>query len=141
MRGIQNLSVALQAQSMKTKWPIFRVHSWKSNKIVWRGTIKPTSISEIYEVEISFRHCERPVIRILSPKLELAEGARRLPHVYKGDLLCLYYPRFQEWTSSKQLADTIVPWTSLWLFYYEVWVATGEWRGGGKHPARGPNNG
>ncbi len=32
------------------------------------------------------------------------------------------------------LADTILPWASLWLFYYEVWLATGEWVGGGEHP-------
>jgi hypothetical protein len=32
------------------------------------------------------------------------------------------------------LADTIIPLASLWLFYYEVWFATGEWLGGGEHP-------
>ena len=30
--------------------------------------------------------------------------------------------------------ETIVPWASLWLYYYEVWHATGEWLGGGEHP-------
>ena len=33
-----------------------------------------------------------------------------------------------------QLATTIVPWCSEWLFYYELWLATGEWLGGGVHP-------
>jgi len=32
------------------------------------------------------------------------------------------------------LADTILPWASLWFFYYEIWLATGEWVGGGEHP-------
>lgn len=32
------------------------------------------------------------------------------------------------------LNATIIPWTSEWLFNYEVWLATGEWRGGGMHP-------
>ncbi|MGH8092034.1 MAG: hypothetical protein ACREIF_00990 [Chthoniobacterales bacterium] len=30
-----------------------------------------------------------------------------------------------------RLADTIVPWTSRWLYFYEIWLATGEWMGGG----------
>jgi hypothetical protein len=29
---------------------------------------------------------------------------------------------------------TIVPWCYLWLFYFEDWLATGEWKGGGIHP-------
>jgi hypothetical protein len=27
-----------------------------------------------------------------------------------------------------------VPWAYLWLFYFEHWLATDEWQGGGKHP-------
>lgn len=33
---------------------------------------------------------------------------------------------------------TVVPWTSLWLFYFEDWLDSGEWRGGGMHPADAP---
>ena len=33
------------------------------------------------------------------------------------------------------IADTIIPWTSEWLFFYELWLATGgEWLGEGEHP-------
>jgi hypothetical protein len=31
------------------------------------------------------------------------------------------------------LAYTVVPWISEWLLYYELWLFTGEWTGGG-HP-------
>ena len=31
------------------------------------------------------------------------------------------------------LANTIVPWVADWLYYYEVWLFTGEWEGGGIH--------
>ena len=30
--------------------------------------------------------------------------------------------------------QTVVPWTSLWLFYFEDWLASNEWKGGGEHP-------
>ena len=32
------------------------------------------------------------------------------------------------------IAETIVPWASEWLFYYEIWKGTGEWYGGGDWP-------
>jgi hypothetical protein len=33
-----------------------------------------------------------------------------------------------------KISDTIVPWAVLWLYYFEDWLATDEWKGGGKHP-------
>jgi hypothetical protein len=51
--------------------------------------------------------------------------------------LCLYLPSADEWMPTQLIAETIVPWTSLWLFYYETWHATGEWLGGGDHPKVG----
>lgn len=34
------------------------------------------------------------------------------------------------------LVDTILPWTSQWLLYYELWLITGHWMGSGHdHPA------
>jgi hypothetical protein len=27
-----------------------------------------------------------------------------------------------------------VPWTALWLFYFEEWLVSNEWKGGGEHP-------
>ena len=67
--------------------------------------------------------------------IELA-GDRRLPHVYQQNppLLCVYRPTKGEWTSRMRLDQTIVPWTSLWLFYFEEWLASNEWKGGGEHP-------
>lgn len=35
------------------------------------------------------------------------------------------------------IADTIVPWTSLWLHHYEIWLATGIWCGKNEeHPEK-----
>jgi len=43
-------------------------------------------------------------------------------------------PGTGEWTTSKVLADTVVPWTSLWLLFFEEWLWSDEWKGGGIHP-------
>ncbi|MEZ5659385.1 MAG: hypothetical protein R3E83_12920 [Burkholderiaceae bacterium] len=34
----------------------------------------------------------------------------------------------------RSIADTIVPWTYEWLFYFEEWLVSDEWKGGGRHP-------
>jgi hypothetical protein len=32
------------------------------------------------------------------------------------------------------LDRTIVPWAVLWLYFFEEWLRSGEWLGGGEHP-------
>lgn len=31
------------------------------------------------------------------------------------------------------LSDKVIPWAIEWLFYYEIWLATGEWQSGGEY--------
>jgi len=33
------------------------------------------------------------------------------------------------------IATTILPWTALWLYYYELWLDTGKWLGPSSHSA------
>ena len=39
-----------------------------------------------------------------------------------------------EFNYSLRIIDTIIPWTQEWLYFYEIWLLTGEWRGGGHTP-------
>jgi hypothetical protein len=32
-----------------------------------------------------------------------------------------------------RIDQTIVPWTAVWLFYFEEWLTSDEWKGGGVH--------
>ena len=54
--------------------------------------------------------------------------------MYGQERLCLYLPGSGEWSSELPLGRTFLPWISLWLYFYEVWHATGEWLGGGLEP-------
>lgn len=61
------------------------------------------------------------------------------PHHFKIDRekkkveLCLHIP--YEFDGRKQIiADSIIPWTQEWLYFYEIWLATGNWCGGGHGP-------
>jgi hypothetical protein len=73
---------------------------------------------------------------VLTPHLpSLAEG-RKIPHVFQQDptRLCLYLPRSGEWAPNMWISETFVPWSFLWLYYFEDWLFTSEWKGGGVHP-------
>ena len=63
-----------------------------------------------------------------------SENAHRL-------YLCLFDAYNREWTPSDLLAETTVPWSSRYLFFYEGWLATKSWRGGGRHPTREEQDG
>ena len=107
----------------------------ETDRMIWRGNVRPTVMSETYLVEIDYRISEHPDVRVLCPELVRYQD-QSLPHVYPGDLLCLYFPgaKHPEWTPAMWLSETILPWSALWLEFYEHWVVTGQWFGGGVHP-------
>jgi hypothetical protein len=73
---------------------------------------------------------------VIAPDLQVLAEGRTLPHVYEENptRICLYMPGTGEWNPDKRIVGTIVPWAVLWLFYFEDWLITGEWSGGGEHP-------
>jgi hypothetical protein len=95
--------------------------------------LQPTPASCAYAVRLSYRCGRRPDVTVIDPALQLRRGAAKLPHVYKDDVLCLNFPG--EWRDDMLLAHTVVPWISEWLVYYELWLVTGDWLGGGVHPS------
>lgn len=104
-------------------------------ELVWTGFLQPSNLSANYTVRMVYKLGKRPRVSVLDPTLERYEG-KALPHVYTGNVLCVYTPWNQEWTEDQRLVDTIIPWTSEWLLHYEFWLITGVWHGGGTHPQR-----
>lgn len=107
--------------------------NYSSTELTWKGKVTPSPLSRTYTIKIIYKKGKRPKVSVLEPELVTPEG-RKLPHIYAEDDLCLYYPNGKEWNAEKFLATTILPWTSEWLYHYEIWLATGTWNGGGKHP-------
>lgn len=104
--------------------------------MTWQGDFSPAALSDTYRLKLEYRQGGEPKAYIVSPKnLPLAEGATRLPHTYRNkerlQQLCLYLPGTGEWKPSMKLADTMVHWAVQWMYYYEIWVTTGKWLGGG----------
>lgn len=78
-----------------------------------------------------------PRFIVLTPDLHALADARRLPHIYRskgpGVILCLWYPKFGEWAHQMKLGETYIPWAVEWLTYFEDWLFSDDWMGGGHH--------
>lgn len=134
---IKNLNrdktIVQQVNAIKAKYSTWKV-IFNAFQLKAVGIIQPTPRSEKYTVEIKF-HLLKPIkIRVLNPILILNGIDPEIPHMYSQETLCLYMPKYSEFKRKDYISDTIIPWTYLWLYYYEVWHTTGEWKGGGEHP-------
>lgn len=123
-------SLAQQAFALRERSPGSRLQL-RAGKLLWTGDLRPNSLSRDYTVQIRYRTGGYPQVRLQRPQLDRRPG-ESLPHVYRDGTLCLY--REGEWSSAMLIADSIVPWASEWLLFYEIWLPTGEWHGGGDWP-------
>lgn len=126
------LSLSAQIAKMREDFPDFTCHRQRDHRRkllpTWRGVLQPLADSALYLVEISYRYdnqySKSPRVWVKSPRLD-----SHAPHRYSDGSLCLYYPRDGSWTPYKYISETIVPWTALWLAFYEIWTTTGQWYG------------
>jgi hypothetical protein len=130
MRG-SGLSVAQQAFALRGRFPEGR-GKLKAGRLVFTTALNPAALSRSYRVQVTYDARRPPTVRVLD-ELETREG-ELLPHTYSDDTLCLH--EADDWAPTMSIADTIVPWASEWLVYYEIWLVTGDWYGGGEWPPR-----
>lgn len=117
------LTIGQQLWAMRAHFPNFD-YQRTGNKPTWNGTLQPFPTSPPYGVRITYSMPTAPSVSIVFPELR-ADA----PHLYPDGSLCLYYPLDFSWTPDKLIACTIVPWTALWLAFYELWLETGQWHG------------
>jgi hypothetical protein len=128
------MSLVEQMSAFRGRFPDFRVVRGKRGQVSWIGELTPLPhYTATYKVKVVYELGQAPKVFVLEPELKPREDAS-IPHRYGDGSLCLYLPGSEEWTPSKPIAQTIVPWACLWFYYYEVWHAIGEWEGGGMHP-------
>ena len=99
--------------------------------------LQPTSLSRIYKVLIISIEGYSPHAYILSPSLnELKETKLSIPHLYdsKRFRLCLHYPHTNDYKCNEEIGQQYIPWIKLWLYYFEEWLCSKEWKGGGVEP-------
>lgn len=120
---------------------------------LWEGKLSPSNARD-YTVRVAYKTPilaenftigrVQPQVRVTSPLLErhpdYEDGP--IPHVYWDDedldrpILCLFSLEGREWGLDDLIAETTILWAARWLFFYEGWLATKKWKGGGRHPGR-----
>jgi len=96
----------------------------RAGGVEWKGTLQPTVDSSAYEVVVLHEPDLFPVVYVEKPSIR-----KDAWHRYPDGSLCLYWPKEWRWSPRESLAETIIPWTAFWLYYYELWCRTGEWLG------------
>lgn len=130
-------SLALQLYKLRKIYPGAISYITKNGILYFKCLIRPTPLSRSYPISLKYKIGKTIEIWLSDISLELLERDS-FPHYFTKDKerhrarLCLY--RYSEFNSKKWIADTIIPWTVEWLFFYEIWLATGKWQGGGEHP-------
>ena len=132
---IKKIPLPHQQAAINQNYPTTEVCRIDRRKLVWIGLLKPTPLSETYNVKIVYELGEFPKVWVINPVLIKRSGVD-IPHMYSQERLCLFLPGEDSWRSDKLIANTIMPWISEWLYFYEIWHATGKWLGGGVHPTR-----
>ena len=133
------LTVAAQNAKIRKHFPTFRQVMDADFMGVWEGTLtpicQPYRVRLVYFCRRTFKYCMivNPAIAVtvLDPKVgpNMRGTGERTPHIYAlnappdSPRLCLYDPG--DWYPHEAIADTILPWTIDWLFFYEGWLATG----------------
>jgi hypothetical protein len=113
------ISLAAQQGHLLRRYPASRVVR-RRERLVWSGTLTPADYTATYELLIDHQIGKPPLVYVVRPRLRLVNG-QGLPHVYPLNTLCLFLGH-REWHESIPIADTLVPWASEWLLFYELWL-------------------
>lgn len=125
------IGTRLQGMALTGKYPDSQIVSVGPKNVSWEGYLRPTPFSESYLIRVEYTFKKRPNAFVLEPELT----PEKKPHIFEHDgSLCLFRSKYREWDTTMLIADTIIPWTSLWLYFYEQWLVTRKWLGGGEHP-------
>jgi hypothetical protein len=144
------LSVEEQDQRLRAECPEFKLVASAGWIGVWHGTVRP--ICQTYRIQIVYfarRFFDGwmlanpyECVTVLDPPIgpdprgtgEPPQHVYRLGYPPAFPRLCIFDPAQREWRPNEYIVDKIIPWTIKWLLFHEDWVATGEWKGGGRHP-------
>lgn len=96
-----------------------------------------------YKVRIDYNYIGIVSVYLLEPNIDMSNSTEihtygmHFHGAYKREVpeLCLKHPKIDDWKPSTLLIDSYIPWATEWTEFYELWVLTGVWYGGGVHPS------
>ena len=116
-----------------------KIATEKENSLVnWvEFDLQPTPLSRIYKILIVYIQGYTPYAYVLNPSLsELKKCDNLIPHLYDHERykLCLHYPYSNDYNSNEEIGQQYIPWIKHWLYYFEEWLYSKEWKGEGIEP-------
>jgi hypothetical protein len=104
--------------------------------LIAEGWLRGNELTERYRVRIEYEPepglCPRA--RVLEPALIRRHPNQPVAHTNGDNEPCLFTVAKRDWRSGMFIGQTLVPWLMEWLVHYEIWRATGDWKGGGTLP-------
>ncbi|MDD3415416.1 MAG: hypothetical protein PHY47_15640 [Lachnospiraceae bacterium] len=99
-----------------------------------------------YKIRIDYYYKGIVSVYMLAPNIDMSDSVEihtygmHFHGAYKKEIpeLCLKHPKLDDWNPSILLIDSYIPWAAEWTEFYEIWLLTGVWYGGGVHPSSGP---
>lgn len=136
-RRVTNLAQR-HAELKALAWPESTLEFVQGRALRFGFKVAPTPLSRVYRCSLKLYPAKFPELLVMDPDPKSLAAGRMLPHTYPyygaGTKLCLWLPKAQEWTAQMRLDETYLPWAAEWLDYFEEWLVTNEWSGGGVHP-------
>lgn len=94
-----------------------------------------------YKIRLDYCVGQTPRIYLVTPEIDMSASleihtfGKKYHGSYKRELpqLCLTYHKYDKWDSSVLLTQSFIPWSIEWTEFYELWLMTGKWYGGGVH--------
>ena len=115
---IRDIPIHIQRAAFHAKIPECEFYL-NRNYLRARGKISPTPRSCWYTYEVKYKFQQNIKIFILDPPIKTELNGKKAEHLYKDGSLCLFFPKAREFDAKKLIVDYIIPWISLWLFFYE----------------------
>jgi hypothetical protein len=122
----RSLSLPQQAFGLRSLFPDSQI-TLRGRRLRWVGDLRPTELSQPYRTRIDYELGRYPTVNVIDPPI--TETHERVPHIYNSGALCVHDA--DDWNPRMLLADTIVAWTIEWLYFWELFLATGTWYGDG----------
>lgn len=131
------LPIVTQLYNLVAQYPGSTGRRVSNDGFVWEADLHASALSSTYHVRMEGKEYAFPDIWVSGGAVERCMELEKVPHQFgcKHDpnriRVCL---QKGDWSPRASLSRTAVPWTMEWLFFFEVWMATEEWCGGGIHP-------
>jgi len=117
---IKPYNYELQKLNMASRFPQFKAIK-QSYGFDFIGVLKPRT-SE-FTVKIVYGKYKHPRVYVEKPEL------LSWKHRYEDGSLCIYKHSELNWRKELLVSKYIIPLTCMWLYFYEIYILTGDWLG------------